>query len=293
MEKFYINDIPEETTVAKYLQQKTDFHKKIYEIRPRKNYPKVIVLDSLNLNLENLEKSILEALSLYGDYGWRTREGILRDYTGFSLVYNPRHQDGLPVHASTLGTPQNSSNEFFWDVTKHHQKLKNSYFDAYGFNVRTPAAKHGALGEFLDRSQRTLIRSRVSVLHGNMHKPEYRATSGWHRDEIIFENLRINIPIVTSPNYLFQMEDEAPVHLAASLGYTWNTNIPHRVFSDHPSDDIRTHIVLGFSPWFDYLLEERAWIKNEFFGKLHPFDILAEGYVFPGITIRDDIIVYR
>lgn len=292
MEKFYTSDIPDDTTVAEYLQKKTDLYRRIREIRPRREYPKVIVLEFVNLNLSALEKSIHDSLQLFGDHGWRTKEGVLNDYTGFSLVYNPTHQDSLPIHASTLGTPKNSQHEFYWDTVKHHSQLKNSYFDTYGFSTRTPASQYGALGKLLDRSQRTLIRSRVSILHGDKFRPELKRFIGWHRDEVIFENLRINIPVVTSSNYLFQIAGEKSVHLPTGYGYSWDTNIPHRVFSDHWRNDIRIHIVLGFSPWFDYLPAERVWVKNEFFGKLHPFDMLAEGHIFPGVKVRDGIVIY-
>ena len=292
MEKFYVNEIPDDSTIASYLQQKTDFRQKMSEVRPRRAHPKVIVFDGLDFSFPAMETSIREALRLYGDHGWRTKEGVLDYYTGFSLVHNPHHQDGLPIHASTLGTPKNSRYEFYWGVTEHHATLKNSYFDSYGFSVRTPASRHGALGEFLNRSLRTLIRSRVSVIQGKRYKPEFTEAGGWHKDEIIFENLRMNIPVVTSPHYLFQIANEKPVHLPIGFGYSWDTHVPHQVFSDGPNEDIRIHIVLGFSPWFDYLPEEQAWIKNEFYGKLHPFDMLADGHVFPGIKIREDIVIY-
>ena len=45
----------------------------------------------------------------------------------------------------------------------------------------------------------------------------------------------------------------------------------------------RIHLVLGFAPWFDYIAAEEAWIANEFFGRLHPFDMVAEGLLNPGI----------
>lgn len=292
MEKFYVDKVPENLTVIDYLRQKTDFQKKIEETQPRRKYSKVMILDRLGVNCGAMEKSIYEALGIYGNYGWNTKEGPLNDYTGFSLVYNPNHQDNLPIHASTLGTPKNAAREFYWDTTKHHDKLKNSYFDTYGFCVRTPASQHKALGEFLNRIPRTLVRSRISILHGDQHNPARKKTAGWHKDEIIFENLRINIPIITASHYLFQIANEEPIHLPTGFGYTWDTNVPHRVFSDHYSNDLRIHMVLGFSPWFDYLPQENAWIENEFYGKLHPFDMLAEGHIFPGIAIRDDMIIY-
>ena len=52
-------------------------------------------------------------------------------------------------------------------------------------------------------------------------------------------------------------------------------------------DVSRISIVLGFAPWFDYLPEEDAWQANEYLGKLHPFDMLAEGLVHPDIRLAE------
>jgi hypothetical protein len=42
--------------------------------------------------------------------------------------------------------------------------------------------------------------------------------------------------------------------------------------------------VLGFSPWFDYLEDEDAYVSNEFYGKVHPMDMLLGGHVHPEIV---------
>lgn len=292
MEKYYIDDVPGGMMVISYLDQRTSFFKIASGVAAKVTYPEVITIDGLDLDIPAIERSVNEALALYGDHGWQSQDGTDPYYTGFSLAYNPDHQDGPNIHASTLGTPKNKKNQFFWNVTQYHTKIKDSYFDTYGFRVRTPASRYSALGVLLDRSQRTLIRSRVSIIHGNQHTPEHKTNWGWHRDEVVFSNLRLNIPIVTSPNYLFQIERKAPRHLPVGFGYSWDTHIPHRVFSERPSNDVRTHLVLGFSPWFDYLPHERAWVKNEFFGKLHPFDMLREDFIFKGVKLRDEIKIY-
>ncbi len=51
------------------------------------------------------------------------------------------------------------------------------------------------------------------------------------------------------------------------------------------TDKVRMHLVLGFSPWLDYLPEERAWVLNEYYGRLHPFDMLDEGLIYPNARV--------
>lgn len=292
MEKFYIDDVPADTTVSDYLKQNTDYLKKNEEVGPKKRYPKVLVIDGLNIDYKAMGNSIKEALGKYGDHGWISKEGVSQLYTGFSLTYNPNHKNNNDIHASTLG----SKEVFHGDLTEggetKYSNLKNSYFDTYAFCKRTPASTHGFLGNFIDRIKPTLVRSRLGVLHGEKHNPKIHADSGWHRDESIFENFRINIPIVTSLYYMFQIEGLPPKHFPKGFGYSWDTNLPHRVFSAAKNENKRIHIVLGCSPWFDYLPNERAWIKNDFFGKLHPYDMLNEGFIIEGVKVRDDIKIY-
>jgi hypothetical protein len=48
---------------------------------------------------------------------------------------------------------------------------------------------------------------------------------------------------------------------------------------------MRIHLVLGFSPWFDYDAENDTWAPNSYFGKLHPFDMVAEGILSPHLRL--------
>jgi hypothetical protein len=277
--KYYIKDCPKELTIVNWLKGQTDWSELICSTKPKRNYPQTLIFNINNFDPEIIKDSILESTKLYGEYGWRHARGSDNQYTGFSLVYNPDHQDNLPVHASTLGTPKNKPEQFVFGSIETHSDLKNSYFDSYGFNTQTPASKHSCLGEFISRSRRTLIRSRMSILNGSVGRER-----GWHKDEIIFENLRINIPITTNENFLFQIKDHDPIHLPVGKAYSWDTHVLHRVFTPTVNDFRRMHIVLGFSPWWNYLSDEQAWVQNEFYGVKHPFDMLADGDIFEGLS---------
>jgi hypothetical protein len=171
------------------------------------------------------------------------------------------------------------------------QGLKNTYFDTYGFRVHTPAARTGALGEFLSQCSLSLVRSRLSVLYGT-DEDLVPFDIGWHRDESVFENLRINVPLETVSSYKLQIEHESDKpsedsgtmsthHLAAGSAYTFDTHLPHRVFASARSQVRRVHLVLGFSPWLSYNPRDEAWEPNEFYGRVHPFDIVRSGGLHP------------
>jgi hypothetical protein len=231
-----------------------------------------------------------EAFTKYGSYGFRSSQGESDAYKSLSLTYNPNI--AVDQHKSTLGTEKLTVQEQYYADKQKFDKLQggaNSYYDSYGFNQRTDASKIGKLGEFLDSCNRTMIRSRISTIPAK--RVETTAFSYmWHRDEPVFENLRFNIPVTSDSNYLFQLETkfmkpfpQSPFmvteHLDLGYGYSWDTNKPHRVFADNLSDIERTNIVLGFSPWFDFV--DDGWIPNEFFGKKHPLDMLVDGDVIP------------
>jgi hypothetical protein len=288
MQKFYTSDCPRELTVSKWLKKNTDWVELMNTVKPRRVYPKVMKFRIDDFNPVAMADCILAATKIYGDHGWKDAGGASDGYTGFSLVYNPNHQDGLDPHSSTLGTPKNSITEFFWNKTEKHQVLKDSYFDGYGFNIPTPASDYDLIGTFMSRSKRTRVRSRMSILNGWVYDQSRLDSRGWHKDEPVFENLRINIPVTTSKDYLFQIEGLEPKHLDVGWAYTWNTYEPHRVYNGSKNQDRRIHFVLGYSPWWDYIPEEQAWVQNEFYGNKHPFDMIVDGDIFAGLTLDED-----
>lgn len=292
MKKFYVKDCPDELTISSWLKKQTDWIPLMLSMKPQRRYQSVMAFKIDDFDPVTLEQSILEATKIYGDHGWRSAQGENPGYTGFSLVYNPNHQDNLDIHASTLGTPRNNKDEFFWNKTQNYDILKNSYFDGYGFNTPTPASQHGELGEFFKRVKRTRIRSRLSIINGTAFNADPNKEARWHKDEPVFENLRINIPITTTPEYFFQLEKHERVHLPVGRAYSWNTYIPHTVFNTKLSDTRRIHLVLGFSPWWDYNEEDQSWTQNEFYGVKHPFDMLVDGDIMEGLTLDTSTKIY-
>jgi hypothetical protein len=277
-----VADVPRGDTVFSYLRRRTGFDRAVRAARPRRARAAQLELELDGVDLAALRDAAVEILALEGFRGWRHAGGESRRYGGLSLTWNPDHQERPDPHAGTLGTPRNARDEFFWRAMQHHEEVRHSYFDTYGFRRRTPASRHGALGDFLDGFARPLIRSRIGVIPGaevDPADPAYRELEGWHRDEPVFENLRVNVPLQTDPNFLFEMEAEAPRHLAVGRAYSWDTHRPHRVFCAGPTATTRIHLVIGLAPWFDYLPEEDAFRPNEFFGRVHPLDMLADGLV--------------
>ena len=48
----------------------------------------------------------------------------------------------------------------------------------------------------------------------------------------------------------------------------------------------RITVIYGTSPWFDYDEQNRCWTSNEFYGKLHPFEMLKEHYFNADVDVE-------
>jgi len=178
--------------------------------------------------------------------------------------------------------------DWLGDTTPTKRIQKNGYFDTYGFRKLTQAANSGALGDFL-RNQfvRPLVRSRVAIIDARNWFPKMKDYM-WHYDEPLYLNLRINIPLSTTPNYVCEVKDCGTYSLDPGYGYCWDTTIVHRVYAKAPENSTRTNLVIGSSPWFDYDAEQDAYVSNEFYGEMHPFDMLANGHIVKDIKIIND-----
>jgi hypothetical protein len=180
----------------------------------------------------------------------------------------------------------NGTEIYNWDKPFNPTKRiqKNGYFDTYSFRNLTPGANHGALGEFLrDQMSIRMCRSRTAYINGMNYHPKI-AEYMWHYDEPVTINLRINIPLQTTDSYVAEIKDKGIHKFKVGYGYSWNTEVIHRVYATQQEPTSRIHLVLGTIPWFDYDAESNSYITNEYFGELHPFDMLATGKVIKGVS---------
>lgn len=237
-------------------------------------------LATFGLSAEKLLEAVLKTEKQIGLRGWRAKETESQTYKGFSLCYNKNL--GEDPYAS-LGDFKLTQ---VFSVQNGHpniNELKDSYYDTYSFNQVHPAVKENF--DFLTPKFKVpLIRSRVSYVYPLNESIKHYP---FHRDEFVYHNLRVNIPLQTSKEYILEIDGEDEFsnnlrlkkHLEVGKLYIWNTRIPHRVTvtemplqTNHP----RIHLVLGFCPWFDF--ENEEFKPNSNFGK-HPFDLFAEGKI--------------
>lgn len=286
--KINVSEVPNDTTVWNYILNNTNTQEAWQDISESYKMPDIFRMKH-DWDCEELSKDIEEAKNIFGDYGWVHKgqeENLKSPYTGFSLVYNPKHIDNLPEHQNTFGDPNLQSGKF----TTHDYKpiqVKNSYWDSHGMVIRTKASRYKSIGKLLDCGKRTLMRSRLATCHGNTESM-LEQNRNYHSDGPHHFAIRVNIPVQTSNTYFFSMENRnESIFLETGWAYTFNNTIPHKVFTARYNSKPRTHLVLAYSPWWDYNAEEESWTTNEFFGKKHPMQMVIDGDVLSGLSNLD------
>jgi len=93
----------------------------------------------------------------------------------------------------------------------------------------------------------------------------------WHKDETPFEVLRMVVPIVSEPAYLFQMDNQQPCWLEPGYVYAFDQSQYHRVLVQSPCRQPRLHLILSLVTWFTRSNDQ--WQPNEFCGKTHPLEL--------------------
>jgi hypothetical protein len=275
--RFYVRDVPEPYPIWKYILEKSDILNH-YEMKSEIDSSDIIELKH-TIDISQLINAANEMQEKFGFKGWQSSQGDSEAYGGLSLVYNPDLKENVDSNYQTLGTPTNRKDEFFWAQTERFSSIKNTYYDSYAFRKLAPCVVETSMKNFIRSFDRPLIRSRLATINSKFVLPEWRNKFGWHRDEPLFENIRINIPISTDNTFMMQVENKPSRHLPVGNMYTWDTNVPHRAYPDSNEDKSRTHLVLGFSPWFDYDENEDCYFSNEFYGEMHPLDMLVSGKI--------------
>lgn len=272
MNKFFVSDCPDDQTIFQWISSQIDIETAFKDTRCSIAADDWISIPH-KLNIDQLITDTVTCLDQNGFRGWQTKNGDARAYGGLSIVYNPDLRESVDPNQSTLGTKTNAPEEFYWSSTKKFSAIKHTYFDTYGFRKLSPAVENSNLKNFIKSFRLSPTRGRIGVLDADYHD-KVGEEFLWHKDEPVYENLRINIPIVGDDSFYIQSEGKKAKTTPVGNIYTADTHIAHRVYATGKKPMRRTHLVLGFSPWLDYIEEEDSYVVNEFFGKIHPIDLL-------------------
>ena len=285
--KFVIDvaSIPAHMTVEKYIRQNTDIETHIKNLKSSSDSDYI----SLNIdsNIEPLKNNIKSLMNKYGifKFSYAGRKEQFESYLSTALTHNPYSIDNLSdnLHQSGLGSSIYTSGNS--EDYENSNALKNTYADTYSLNQLNPIAKETEISNLLSSFQRTLIRSRLSMIVAN-HKESTAFQYLWHQDESVFLNLRVNIPLASNSNYVIQilkndneLAEFSEFSLEVGKAYVYNTQKYHRPYCKNLNEEDRINLICGVSPWFDYDREKNVWFSNEYYGEVHPFDMFEQGLI--------------
>jgi hypothetical protein len=288
-----LSEIPGNMAIHQHILKYTDLKVQIDKFSKfnSNSYKKKLI----NFNFQKLKESILDGVDQFGLYPFQYAESPTFEdgpYVSSSLTWNPDAHDKISSnpHMATLGSTSLKWNSASIYDEDQNEKLsfRNSYHDTYSFIERTPISNHLYIKEFLDSFDRTLVRSRISTIRAKRVEAT-KFDFCWHNDELIFLNLRINIPIQTSPNYAIQVIREAKnevleieeFSMEPGFAYVYDSGKNHRPFCKKIDSIDRVHMICGVSPWFDFDKINQCWISNEYYGEIHPFDMFSMGLISP------------
>ena len=225
-------------------------------------------IESLLESVESIEKEI-------GLRGWQQNSRESRNYKGFSLTYNPNfYLQEESIYHQTWGSNYLTQSYSRNLDTGLHTQTKDTYYDTYAFR-KIPPIINNYLGTFFKKFRFSLLRSRVAYYTMTGSLPNSNAP--WHIDEFPYQLLRINIPLASSEEFVLDIKGQDDYgnnlelinkHLEVGKVYIWNTRVPHRVTIKSPCRTLkpRIHLVLGFSPWLDYIDKDDKFVYNQFHG---------------------------
>ena len=283
-----LNEVPEGMAIHRYIVKKTDLMNKIALFN---NYNAPDYIEAyLNVDHDYLLKSIFEASEIYGlhEFSYSGKSKGAACYSSASFTWNPDAIDKISddPHRATLGSTVFKYGSASLNGEK--ESSRNTYNDSYSFKERTPFADYKGVKDLFDTFHRTIVRSRISTIHAG-NSEATKADFCWHDDELTFINLRMNIPVQTTPNYVVQVlrgttEDQldiAEFPMKEKYAYVYDTHKLHRPLCKKLDTVDRINMIVGISPWFDFDKDSQSWISNEFYGEMHPFEIFANGHVSP------------
>jgi hypothetical protein len=235
--------------------------------------------DLSDLGLPSAETLLAQTLWLeknIGLKGWKSNHTQDLRYKGFSLTYNPDFLgEEKSIYHQTWGSALLTQSYNRHVDLGIHTGTKDTYYDSYAFRC-VPMMIKEAYSPLLDKLGMSLVRSRTAYQY--VDKQNLSNEKSWHTDEYPYQVLRINIPLQTEDCYVIDIDGDDSLgnrltirnkHLTAGKAYIWNTKIPHKIYLNKlpKTNKPRIHIVLGLSPYFDYVKESDAFVKSRFFGQ--------------------------
>ena len=281
MSIFRHRDCPDNSTFIEYVKSQIDWNAAVKSVALPIISPEELLITAITDHTLILD----EVNFLYTTLGkvfWRSQDS--RDLSGLSLSYNPEHHPTEWKYGS-FGHPRYQTyskyDYFAKPQTDQPFSLKNDYLDSYGFRKILPDIDQSSeLYKLLNSFSLPVIRVTARTIDGGYCYPTGNNDGGMHRDDPMCEMIRINVCLSNNGNFGLQYRGEKPIFANPGDVYAINSDAEHRVYVNNINYFKRTHLVIGLSPWLNYDPENDSWMLNEYFGKLHPLEMIKEKLIF-------------
>jgi len=277
---FHYRDVSPDMTVLEHIRAHSDWDQATARFGGR--FEPGLGLE-IPVPIDALRREIARAYHDLGWYRWRSTPG--GSYSGLAVTHNPARDaderfNGLLGHERyrDLATADYFAVDRQMDAA---YQVRDDYLDTLGFRRLNDFSPYPALAALLGGFRRPISRSRIASLFGvsQISPPDV----GWHVDEPPTTLLRINICIESDADYALEYQGGPAIPMAPGDCLVVNTDVEHRVAVRHPSISTRSHLVIGVLPWLDYDADRDAWRLNDFYGRIHPYDMVREGLIHAGL----------
>lgn len=282
MFKLAHKDAPPNQTVYAYIKGQTGWDDAVASVGAR--FEPCLSIPNLSINATEVMKDVDDLYRRVEPIAWQSGES-LKIY-GLSLSYNPDN-DPSTWKSGSFGDPRYKSlgkyayHKKFSEDIQSSSGLKGEYLDSLGFRKTLPqVALYPHLDSLLKRFKQPVVRCSTRTLNGNLLYPTPPGDGALHVDDSPFEVLRINISLSNNGMFGLQYGDQEPIFTSAGDNLVINTDVKHRPFMTENCNFLRTNIIIGVTPWLDYDASKDEWSTNEYFGKIHPYDMVKQGAIF-------------
>lgn len=277
---FNMSDVPNDKSVIDWVKPIVDWDKAVSKFETQ--FDPSLKVPGLSFSSETIESEIRYLYGKCHPICWKSRNNPM--LYGLSLSCNPDHDPSMQKGGSfghERYRTETTANYYKAVQEDKVNRVKGDYLDSYGFRKILPQATElESLMNLLSGFNLPIIRSTIRTTNGYLCVKADTENSGMHQDDSPFEVLRVNLCITNNGHYGFQYSGLEPVIPEPGSHMVINTDHDHRVWYRQPSHFQRTHIIIGLSPWLDYDEVNDSWSPNEFFGEIHPYDMVRQGLIY-------------
>lgn len=275
------DEVPSGQTVMDFIKSQTDWDSAVAAVGGTR-------LDLIKEPVASLKDPAVVLRDLYDVYtevgavNWQSRNTC--QMYGLSLTYNP----ASPQETWSSGSfghiryRELDNVAYYTAIEKDRQhRVKGDYLDSLCFRRLHPSvASRQALSSLFRSFACSVHRVTARSINGNIVYRSLPGMGGMHRDESQFESLRVNICLSNNGQFGLQYVDDEPHYAKPGEISFVNTDVMHRAYIANRCDFQRTHIIVNVSPWLNYDDKTDSWSTNEYYGKVHPLDMVKRGLIF-------------